>query len=71
MNIFFVNKSEIIQHLQYDIHLLQKKAKGSVLLEQVFQNLELVEKDYFGLQFTENGLPPNATNTELTVSYLY
>ncbi|XP_061383655.1 tyrosine-protein phosphatase non-receptor type 4 isoform X1 [Danaus plexippus] len=45
---------------------IEKKAKGSVLLEQVFQNLELVEKDYFGLQFTENGLPPNATNTELT-----
>lgn len=47
---------------------LQKKAKGSVLLEQVFQHLELVEKDYFGLQFTENGSPPNATNTEITVS---
>ncbi|KAJ0176787.1 hypothetical protein K1T71_007966 [Dendrolimus kikuchii] len=45
---------------------IEKKAKGNVLLEQVFQHLELVEKDYFGLQFTENGSPPNATNTEIT-----
>ncbi|XP_068633737.1 tyrosine-protein phosphatase non-receptor type 4 [Battus philenor] len=45
---------------------IEKKAKGSVLLELVFQHLELVEKDYFGLQFTENGSPPNATNTEIT-----
>ncbi|XP_034831989.1 tyrosine-protein phosphatase non-receptor type 4 [Maniola hyperantus] len=45
---------------------IEKKAKGSVLLELVFQHLELIEKDYFGLQFTENGSPPNATNTEIT-----
>ncbi|CAH2096440.1 unnamed protein product [Euphydryas editha] len=45
---------------------IEKKAKGSVLLEHVYQQLELVEKDYFGLQFTENGSPPNATNTEIT-----
>ncbi|KAF9805342.1 hypothetical protein SFRURICE_007585, partial [Spodoptera frugiperda] len=45
---------------------IEKKAKGSVLLEQVYQHLELVEKDYFGLQFTENGSPPNATNSEIT-----
>ncbi|CAK1556438.1 unnamed protein product [Leptosia nina] len=45
---------------------IEKKAKGSVLLELVFQHLELVEKDYFGLQFTENGSPPSATNTEIT-----
>nr|XP_026492243.1 tyrosine-protein phosphatase non-receptor type 4-like [Vanessa tameamea] len=45
---------------------IEKKAKGSVLLEHVFQQLELVEKDYFGLQFTENGSIPNATNTEIT-----
>lgn len=50
---------------------LQKKAKGSHLLEQVFQHLELVEKDYFGLQFTENGSPPSATNTEITVSKIF
>ncbi|XP_073955842.1 protein tyrosine phosphatase Meg [Choristoneura fumiferana] len=45
---------------------IEKKAKGNALLEQVFQHIELVEKDYFGLQFTENGSPPNATNTEIT-----
>lgn len=45
---------------------IEKKAKGSLLLEQVFLHLELVEKDYFGLQFTENGSPPNSTNTEIT-----
>ncbi|XP_053609653.1 tyrosine-protein phosphatase non-receptor type 4 [Plodia interpunctella] len=45
---------------------IEKKAKGSVLLEQVYQHIELVEKDYFGLQFTENGSPPSATNTEIT-----
>lgn len=30
---------------------LEKKAKGSDLLELVFQHLELSERDYFGLQF--------------------
>ncbi|KAG6440612.1 hypothetical protein O3G_MSEX001358 [Manduca sexta] len=44
---------------------IEKKAKGNVLLEQVYQHLELIEKDYFGLQFTENGSPPNASNTEI------
>lgn len=37
---------------------LDKHAKGESLLEAVFEHLELVEKDYFGLQFTENGLAP-------------
>lgn len=32
---------------------LQKKAKGSDLLDQVFQHVELSEKDYFGLQFVQ------------------
>ncbi|XP_047511411.1 tyrosine-protein phosphatase non-receptor type 4 isoform X2 [Pieris napi] len=45
---------------------IEKKAKGSTLLELVFQHLDLIEKDYFGLQFTENGSPPSATNTEIT-----
>lgn len=34
----------------------QKRAKGSELLDNVFQHLELSERDYFGLQFT---LQPN------------
>lgn len=31
----------------------QKRAKGSALIDQVFQHLELSEKDYFGLQFVQ------------------
>lgn len=34
---------------------VNKRAKGTALLDQVYQHLELVEKDYFGLQFSENG----------------
>lgn len=41
---------------------LEKHAKGSILLECVFQHLELIEKDYFGLQFTENGAAPSPSN---------
>lgn len=32
---------------------LHKKAKGQELLDHVFKNLDLVEKDYFGLQFMD------------------
>lgn len=31
----------------------QKKALGMDLYEQVFYSLDLIEKDYFGLQFTD------------------
>ncbi|KAI5646606.1 protein-tyrosine phosphatase domain-containing protein [Phthorimaea operculella] len=57
-----------VQFLDDTQHMFQieKKAKGSVLLDLVYQHIELVEKDYFGLQFTENGTVPNATNTEIT-----
>ncbi|XP_059473804.1 tyrosine-protein phosphatase non-receptor type 4 isoform X2 [Neocloeon triangulifer] len=44
---------------------LDKKAKGQELLDKVFQHLELVEKDYFGLQFSENGNPPCSSNNDL------
>ncbi|XP_074105988.1 protein tyrosine phosphatase Meg isoform X2 [Cotesia typhae] len=33
---------------------LDKRAKGQILLDLVFQHLELIEKDYFGLQYAEN-----------------
>ncbi|OXA57638.1 hypothetical protein Fcan01_07951 [Folsomia candida] len=33
---------------------LPKKALGSELYEQVFYNLDLIEKDYFGLNFTDS-----------------
>ncbi|OQR77456.1 band 4.1 protein 5-like [Tropilaelaps mercedesae] len=32
---------------------ISKKALGEILLEQTFYNIDLVEKDYFGLQFTD------------------
>ena len=39
---------------------LDKKAKGQELLNLVYQHLELTEREYFGLVFTENNvvLPP-------------
>lgn len=33
--------------------LFQKKAEARDLYEQVFYSLDLIEKDYFGLQFTD------------------
>lgn len=33
--------------------VFQKKAIGNDLYEQVFYSLDLIEKDYFGLQFTD------------------
>ena len=33
---------------------LQKKAEGHELYEQVFYHLDLIEKDYFGLQYTDH-----------------
>lgn len=32
---------------------MQKKAEARDLYEQVFYSLDLIEKDYFGLQFTD------------------
>ena len=34
--------------------MLQSGAKGVVLLERVFQHLNLIEKDYFGLRFLDH-----------------
>lgn len=33
---------------------VNKRSKGTSLLDQVYRHLELVEKDYFGLQYAEN-----------------
>lgn len=38
---------------QHTFHL-DKRAKGGDLLEEVFSYLELSERDYFGLQFTQS-----------------
>jgi len=33
--------------------MLQKKSLGQELYEKVFYHLDLIETDYFGLQFTD------------------
>ena len=38
---------------------LQKRAKAQSLLDKVFEHLELIEKDYFGLQFVDSGPSPD------------
>ena len=40
-------------NLSYICSVLQKKSLGVHLLEQVYYHLDIVEKDYFGLQFTD------------------
>lgn len=47
------------------IFQLEKRATGHVLLELVYQHLELIEKDYFGLQFSDNGMPPTTENSDV------
>lgn len=49
---------------------VEKRAKGGVLLEQVYQHLELVEKDYFGLQYSEEGSQPSERCLEWMVSHM-
>jgi hypothetical protein len=34
--------------------MFQRQSKGIVLLEETFKRLDLVEKDYFGLLYTDN-----------------
>lgn len=46
---------------------VEKRAKGSALLDQVYQHLELVEKDYFGLQYSDNGCTPHSNKPECMV----
>lgn len=48
--------------------LLQKKSHGNVLLEQVFYHLDILEKDYFGLQYTDHY---NVNVSSLYYVYMY
>lgn len=50
---------------------VEKRSKGLNLLELVYQHLELVEKDYFGLQYSENGIPPANNKPEFMVNNLF
>lgn len=52
------------------MYILQKRAKGQVLLDLVFQHLELIEKDYFGLQYAENGVSTTIPTSDVMVTYL-
>ncbi|XP_018569076.1 tyrosine-protein phosphatase non-receptor type 4 isoform X2 [Anoplophora glabripennis] len=53
----FLDDTEHVFHIE-------KRAKGAVLLEQVYQHLELVEKDYFGLQYSDDGCSINGRCSE-------
>ncbi|KAJ1526841.1 hypothetical protein ONE63_008405 [Megalurothrips usitatus] len=44
---------------------LEKRAKGQALLDLVFQHLELIEKDYFGLQYSDSGILPSPPNPDV------
>lgn len=57
----FLDDTEHVFHVE-------KRAKGAVLLEQVYQHLELVEKDYFGLQYSDEGGSINSRSSEWMVS---
>ena len=39
--------------------VFQRNAKGQSLLDRVFEYLELIEKDFFGLQFLDNSPETN------------
>ena len=43
----------VVVYLTFFFFFFQKKALGKDLLEQVFYHLDIIEKDYFGLQFTD------------------
>ncbi|XP_017785015.1 PREDICTED: tyrosine-protein phosphatase non-receptor type 4 [Nicrophorus vespilloides] len=57
IKVFFLDDTDHTFHID-------KRAKGTQLLDQVYQHLELVEKDYFGLQFSENGCTPTNNKPE-------
>ena len=40
--------------------IFQKRSKAQTLLDKVFDHLELIEKDYFGLQFADVAPAPDA-----------
>ena len=61
----------MIYHLTIIIlSLFQKRAKAQSLLDKVFEHLELIEKDYFGLQFVDTGPPTTSTNVDGTVRHI-
>ena len=61
VTVVFLDDTEHVFHVE-------KRAKSLHLLEQVYRHLELIEKDYFGLQFSENGCTPTNNKPECMVS---
>ena len=50
----FYTSNVLLGQLHYFyLILFQKKAVGQHLMEQVFYRLDIIEKDYFGLQYTD------------------
>ena len=49
----FFRKFIFFIYLLFFFFPLQKKSTGAQLMEQVYYHLDLIEKDYFGLQFTD------------------
>lgn len=47
---------------------LQKRAKGQALLDLVFNHLELIEKDFFGLQYLDHSSSSSAENPKVNIS---
>lgn len=41
------------RNLTVDLYTFQKKALGQELYERVFYSMDIIEKDYFGLQYTD------------------
>ena len=56
----FTLLNPLLTYLLTALSVFQKRAKAQTLLDKVFEHLELVEKDYFGLQFADVGSSPDA-----------
>lgn len=52
--------------VNYGFFFLKRKAKGIALLEQAFQHLDLIEKDYFGLQYADAYGPSGLVRCKIT-----
>lgn len=66
----FIITVHFLDDTEHDFHV-EKRAKGDNLLDQVYQHLELVEKDYFGLQYTAiENCTPDFTKPEYMVTII-
>ena len=56
--------------LWYFVVCLQKQSLGSTLLDEVFRELDLLEKDFFGLAYGNKGLGMVSVATRCRVKCL-